>query len=123
MRCLDKLMDDFINKLNDYNFFTFQSRIANMLLQFVHEINANFDAPIGLKQTLESLTPIAGQETPTKTIYELSDVVKNNLTETRYGHLAFSYFFSRLLPVFDYVHILMKPEALAQQIHLNHKKF
>jgi len=120
----DKLMDDFINRLNDYNLFTFQSRIANKLLQFVHGIKVNCNAPIELKQTLDSLTPILDQETPSKNTYELRGrvVVKNDLTETRYGHLTFSYFFSRFLPAFDNVDFLMKPEAFAKQLHLNHKK-
>ena len=64
-------MDDFINRLNDYNLFTFQSRIANKLSQFVHGIKVNCNAPIGLKQTLDSLTPIVDQETPSKNSYEL----------------------------------------------------
>ena len=57
------------------------------------------------------------QETPSKNTYELRGrvVVKNDLTETRY-------FFSRFLPVFDNVDFLMKPEAFAKQLHLNHKK-
>ena len=117
-------MDDFINRLNDYNLFTFQSRIANKLLQFVHGIKVNCNAPIELKQTLDSLTPILDQETPSKNTYELRGrvVVKNDLTETRYGHLTFSYFFSRFLPVFDNVDFLMKPEAFAKQLNLNQKK-
>ena len=49
-------------------------------------------------------------------------MVKNDLTETRYDHLASSYFFSRFLPVFDNVDFLMKPETFAQQMHLNHKQ-
>ena len=82
------------------------------------------NAPIELKQTLDSLTPILDQETPSKNTYELRErvVVKNDLTETRYGHLTFSYFFSKFLPVFDNVDFLMKPEAFAKQIHLNHKQ-
>ena len=43
-----------------------------------------------LKQTLESLTPIVDQEKPSTDIYKLRGrvVVKNDLTETRYGHLV-----------------------------------
>ena len=113
-------MKDFINKLNDYNLFIFQSRIANTLLQFVHGIKFNCNAPIELKQTLESLTHITDQEIPSNNIYELRggrSVVKNGLSETKYIHLTFSYFFSLFLLVFDNVDIFMKPEALAQQIH------
>ena len=64
------------------------------------------------------------RETPSKNSDELRRrvVVKNDLTETRYGRLTFSYFFSRFLPVFDNVDFLMKPEAFAKQLHLNHKK-
>ena len=40
----DKLMDDFIIILNVYNLFTFQSRITNKLLQFVHGIKVNCNA-------------------------------------------------------------------------------
>ena len=63
------------------------------------------------------------QETPSKNIYELRGrvVVKNDLTETIYGHLTFSYFFSRFLPVFSYVDFFMKPEAFAQQKTLEKK--
>ena len=95
----DKFVNDFINRLNYYNLLTFQSRIANKLLQFAHGIKVNCNAPIELKQTLDSLTPILDQETPSKNTYELRGrvVVKNDLTENRYGHLAFSYFFSRFL--------------------------
>ena len=72
-------MDDFINRLNDYNLFTFQSRIANKLLQFVNVIKVNCNAPIEQNQTLESLTPIVEQETTSKNSYELRGrvVVKN----------------------------------------------
>ena len=48
---------------------TFQSRIANKLLQFVHGIKVNCNAPIELKQTLDSLTPIVDRETPSKNTY------------------------------------------------------
>ena len=85
--------------------FTFQSRIANKLLQFVHGIKVKCNAPIELKQTLNSFTHIVDQETPSKNTYELRGrvVIKNDQTETRYGHLTFSNFFSRFLPVFDNV--------------------
>ena len=91
--------------------FIFQSRIANKLLQFVHGIKVNCIAPIELKQTLDSLTPIVNQKTPSKNTYELRGrvVVKNDLTETRF------------LPVLENVDFLMKPEAFAKQLHLNHK--
>ena len=69
-------MDDLINRLNDYSLFTYQSRIANKLLQFVHGIKVNCNAPIELKQTLDSLTPIVDQETPSTNIYELRRRVK-----------------------------------------------
>ena len=36
------------------------------LFQFVHGIKVNCNAPIKLKQILESLTPIADQEIPSK---------------------------------------------------------
>ena len=48
-----------------------KTRIANKLLQFVHGIKVNCNAPIELKQTLDSLTPIADQEIPSKNTYEL----------------------------------------------------
>ena len=54
----------------------------------------NFNAPI--EPILESLIHFSDQE-----IYELRgrDVVKNNLTETRYAHLTFNYLISRFLPI------------------------
>ena len=78
-------MDDFINRLNDYNLFTFQSRIANKHSQFVHGIKINCNASIELEQPLDSLTPIVDRETPSKNSYELRRrvVVKNDITETR----------------------------------------
>ena len=45
-----KLMDDFIKRLNDYDLFTFQSRIATKLLQFVHGIKVKCNAPIELNK-------------------------------------------------------------------------
>ena len=47
----DKPIDDFINKLNDYNFFNLQSLIENHI-EFIHGIKLNCNAPIELKQAL-----------------------------------------------------------------------
>ena len=110
-------MDDFINRLNNYNLFSFQSRIATKLLQFVHGIKINCNASIELEQPLDSLTPIVDWETPSNNTYELRGrvVVKNDLTETRY-------FFSRFLPVFDNVDFLSKFKNYQKSFLKKYKK-
>ncbi len=52
----------FINKLKNYNLFTLQSRITSKLLNFAYKLKVNYNAPIELKQTLESIVPITDLE-------------------------------------------------------------
>jgi hypothetical protein len=42
----EKIMSDFINKLNSYSLFTLQSRIYNKLLLFAHGIKSNKKSPV-----------------------------------------------------------------------------
>ena len=58
----NKLMNDFINKLENYNLFTLQSRITSKLLNFAYKLKVNYNAPIELKQTLESIVPLTDLE-------------------------------------------------------------
>ena len=50
-------MRDFVNKLQSYDLFTFQSRIYNKLLMFANNIIANNSAPIELKVMIGSPIP------------------------------------------------------------------
>ncbi len=54
-------MNDFINKLENYNLFTFQSRITSKLLNFAYKLKVNYNAPIEL-QTLEYIVPLTDLE-------------------------------------------------------------
>ena len=58
----NKLMNDFINKLENYNLFTLQSRITSKLLNFAYKLKVNFNAPIELQQTLESIVSLTDLE-------------------------------------------------------------
>jgi hypothetical protein len=75
----EKIMNDFTEKLQSYDLFTFQSRIYNKLLVFAHGIKTNGRAPIELKSYLYSVVPAEDQDFITT---ETSQVDPTTLLET-----------------------------------------
>ena len=120
-------MNDFINKLENYNLFTLQSRITSKLLNFAYKLKVNYNAPIELKKTLESIVPLTDLELKQSShgIYSLrsGNVEKKEITKTNFGHLTFKYFFSRFLSIFKNVNFAQKQEAFELQINVNHRQY
>jgi hypothetical protein len=97
-------MNDFINKLENYNLFTFQSRITSKLLNFAYKLKVNFNTPIELKQTLESIVPLTDLELKQSShgVYSLrsGNVEKKEITKTNFGLLTFKFFYLKIFVYF-----------------------
>jgi hypothetical protein len=92
----EKVMNDFYNKLQSYNLFTFQTRVFSKLLTFSHSIKTNPNSPTNLKKDLETnVDDSAKNLTVPTSSHDLrkGTKVKSSLTKTRYETLTFGYFF------------------------------
>ena len=82
-------MDEFTEKLNSYDLFTFQSRIYNKLLVFAHGIKTNGRAPVELKSYLYSVVPVDDittdsiQVEPTTQLDPISQIDSTLITSTQ----------------------------------------
>ena len=50
----EKVMNDFYNKFQSYNHFTFKTRVFSKLITFSHSIKTNPNSPTNLKKDLEA---------------------------------------------------------------------
>ena len=128
----DKIMNDFIDKLQSYDLFTFQSRIYSKLLSFAHSIKNNQNSPIELKDSLlnknlanqdaSSSEPIVNIE-PEQEFYNFRKKVKPKIKipDTKFELLTFKYFFTKLLNTFDKFNFSVRTEAFKLQIILDFK--
>ena len=116
----EKVMNDFYNKLQSYNLFTFQTRVFSKLITFSHSIKTNPNSPIKLKKDLEvNVDESAGAATQPTASYNLRNgaKVKNSLTKTKFETLTFGYFFPRLLLAFQHIDFSLRKDSF--QTHLN----
>ena len=113
-------MNDFYNKLQSYNLFTFQTRVFSKLITFSHSIKTNPNSPMKLKKDLEvNVDESAGAATQPTASYNLRNgaKVKNSLTKTKFETLTFGYFFPRLLLAFQHIDFALRKDSF--QTHLN----
>jgi hypothetical protein len=92
-----KVMNDFYNKLQSYNLFTFQTRVFSKLLTFSHSIKTNPNSPTNLKKDLETNVDDSAKNLTVPTAsYDLrkGTKVKSSLTKTRYETFYFWLLFS-----------------------------
>ncbi len=56
-------------------------------------------------------------------IYTLrgKNIIKKEITNTKYGHLTFRYFFTNFLKVFEDVYLLIRPEAFFESNQFQYK--
>ena len=121
----EKIMSDFLVKLQSYQLFTLQVRIYNKLLIFAHGIKTNARSPLELRshlnspvtpdiQTEENILPILGS-------YELRGrrVEKNVVPETKYETLTFKHFFPKLIKTFKVFDFSLKRDPFRLQVNLN----
>ena len=121
----DKIMSDFLKKLQSYQLFTFQARIYNKLLIFAHGIKTNARSPLELQsslnlpltpndQTVEGFLPVLGT-------YELRGrrVEKSVIPETKFETLTFKHFFPKLLKTFKIFDFSLRRESFRLQVNLN----
>ena len=118
----EKVMRDFVNKLQSYDLFTLQSRIYNKLLMFANNIIANNSAPIELKVMIGSPIPtedIAIESVePTIATYNFrkGNKAKAVIPKTKFETLTFRHFFPRLLRIFQYFDFALRKESFKIQI-------
>jgi len=121
----EKIMSDFLVKLQSYQLFTLQARIYNKLLSFAHGIKTNARSPLELRslinsavtpdvQTEENILPVVGS-------YELRGrrVVKSVIPETKYETLTFKHFFPKLLKTFNFFDFSLRRDPFRLQINLH----
>jgi hypothetical protein len=121
----EKIMSDFLVKLQSYQLFTLQVRIYNKLLIFAHGIKTNARSPLELRshlnspvtpdiQTEENILPILGS-------YELRGrrVEKSVVPETKYETLTFKHFFPKLIKTFKVFDFSLRRDPFRLQINLN----
>ena len=121
----EKIMSDFLVKLQSYQLFTLQVRIYNKLLIFAHGIKTNARSPLELRshlnspvtpdiQTEENILPILGS-------YELRGrrVEKSVVPETKYETLTFKHFFPKLIKTFKVFDFSLKRDPFRLQVNLN----
>ena len=121
----EKIMSDFLVKLQSYQLFTLQARIYNKLLSFAHGIKTNARSPLELRslinsavspdvQTEENILPVVGS-------YELRGrrVVKSVIPETKYETLTFKHFFPKLLKTFSFLDFSLRRDPFRLQINLH----
>ena len=121
----EKIMSDFLVKLQSYQLFTLQVRIYNKLLIFAHGIKTNARSPLELRshlnspvtpdiQTEENILPILGS-------YELRGrrVEKSVVPETKYETLTFKHFFPKLIKTFKVFDFSLRRDPFRLQVNLN----
>ena len=132
----DKIMNDFIDKLQSYDLFTLQSRVYTKLLTFAHSIINNQYSPIELKEILSdkildkqsssfkepSESSLVNIE-PIQEFYNLRNRVKPKIKipDTKFELLTFNYFFSKLLKTFNKFNYSVRTETFKLQITLDFK--
>ena len=95
----EKIMSEFIKKLQSYYLFTLQSRIYNKLLMFAHSIKTNSKSPTELKSLIVLPAPdddIVTLTEQTQDAYNLRRgrvLIKKVSPETKYETLTFKHFF------------------------------
>ena len=94
-------MSGFIDKLNSYSLFTLQSRIYNKLLLFAHGIKSNKKSPVKALIDIPATAEESAEIIPSQGVYELRNLVKNIIPETKYETLTFDHFFPKLLNTFQ----------------------
>ena len=122
----EKIMSDFIEKLNSYSLFTLQSRIYNKLLLFAHGIKSNKKSPVELQALIDLPAPAeeSAEIIPSQGVYELRrgrTLVKNIIPETKYETLTFKHFFPKLLNTFKNFDFSLRKDSFKTQVNLNLK--
>ena len=86
----EKILREFVEKLQSYDLFTLQSRVYNKLLLFAHGIMTNGRSPVELKSQIISPVPEDDFKTEymqTQDVYNLRRgrlLVKKTIPETKY---------------------------------------
>jgi hypothetical protein len=102
----EKIMNEFLSKLQSYSLFTFQSRVFSKLLIFSHGIINNPNSPTSLKKEMRTTIDCSGTKaTQPTSSYGLRNgpKAKNDLSKTKFITLIFGYFFPRLLSAFKHL--------------------
>ena len=102
----EKIMNEFLSKLQSYSLFTFQSRVFSKLLIFSHGIINNPNSPTSLKKEMVTTIDCSGMKAtqPTSSYGLRSGLkAKNDLSKTKFSTLTFGYFFPRLLSAFKHL--------------------
>ncbi len=106
-------MNDFYNKLQSYNLFTFQTRVFSKLITFSHSVTTNPNSPMKLKKYLEvNVNESARAASQPTASYDLriGAKVKHSLAKTKFETLTFGYFFPRLLLEFQHIDFSLRKD-------------
>jgi len=123
----EKILREFVEKLQSYDLFTLQSRVYNKLLLFAHGIMTNGRSPAELKSQI--ISPVPEDELKneyneymqTQDVYNLRRgrlLVKKTIPETKYETLTFKYFFPKLLNSFKHFDFFARKDSFKTQINL-----
>ena len=99
----EKILREFVEKLQSYDLFTLQSRVYNKLLLFAHGIMTNGRSPAELKSQIISAVPeddFKVEYMQTQDVYNLRRgriLVKKTKPETKYETHTFKSLFPKLL--------------------------